>query len=416
MKKTFFVCIIILITIVNLYPSTTEEIQAKINAILEKLPASTRTSILVCQPLTGDTIFSINHTKSMIPASNIKLFTTATALEIMGKDYQLSTQILSDDVELSDSVLDGNIYIKGFGNSAFTSSDLDSLIEVLKNTGLKRITGNIIGDDNFFDDVYVRDDWINDEKANVKLPPISALVIDRNTKIIQRKKWGKWRNYRVNIDNPPEFAAEMLEKKLIESGISVQGNVQTGETPESAIMICQSSIDLSRLIQMINKHSDNFLAECLFKTIGATASGKQGNSFFSTQTILNFIEDNAIYSYGSSIVDGSGISRFDQITVSAIVGLLEKMYFDLKNFPDFFNSLSIAGVDGTLADRMNRSINFRGKTGTLNGVSSLSGYLTTKNEDELIISIMFEFERGGTRRYRNVQDKIVEILNDWNEE
>ena len=208
----------------------------------------------------------------------------------------------------------------------------------------------------------------------------------------------------------------MLEKKLIESGISVQGNVQTGETPESAIMICQSSINLSRLIQMINKHSDNFLAECLFKTIGATASGKQGNSFFSTQTILNFIEDNAIYSYGSSIVDGSGISRFDQITVSAIVGLLEKMYFDLKNFPDFFNSLSIAGVDGTLADRMNRSINFRGKTGTLNGVSSLSGYLTTKNEDELIISIMFEFESGGTRRYRNVQDKIVEILNDWSEE
>ena len=189
MKKTFFVCIIILITIVNLYPSTTEEIQAKINAILEKLPASTRTSILVCQPLTGDTIFSVNHTKSMTPASNIKLFTTATALEIMGKDYQLSTQILSDDVELSDSVLNGNIYIKGFGNSAFTSSDLDSLIEVLINTGLKRITGNIIGDDNFFDDVYVRDDWINDEKANVKLPPISALVIDRNTKIIQRKKW-----------------------------------------------------------------------------------------------------------------------------------------------------------------------------------------------------------------------------------
>ena len=86
------------------------------------------------------------------------------------------------------------------------------------------------------------------------------------------------------------------------------------------------------------------------------------------------------------------------------------------SFPDFFNSLSIAGVDGTLSDRMNRSINFRGKTGTLNGVSSISGYLTTKSEDELIISIMFEFEYGGVRKYRNVQDKIIEILNDWSEE
>jgi PBP4 family serine-type D-alanyl-D-alanine carboxypeptidase len=183
-------------------------------------------------------------------------------------------------------------------------------------------------------------------------------------------------------------------------------------------MICQSTISLHRLLSLINKHSDNFLAECLFKTIGAISSGKQGNSFFSTQTILTFIEDNAIYSKGSSIVDGSGISRFDQITVGAIVGLLSKMYFDLQNFEDFYNSLSIAGIDGTLEDRMDSGeyINFRGKTGTLNGVSSLSGYLTTKNDDELIVSMIFEFNRGGARTYRNIQDRIIAILNDWSEE
>ena len=116
---------------------------------------------------------------------------------------------------------------------------------------------------------------------------------------------------------------------------------------------------------------------------------------------------------------GSGISRFDQITVGAIVGLLEKMYFDLKNFKDFYNSLSIAGVDGTLEDRMyvpSDPVNFRGKTGTLNGVSSISGYLTTKNDDELIVSMILEFNRGGAHRYRNAQDRIIEILNDWSEE
>ena len=135
--------------------------------------------------------------------------------------------------------------------------------------------------------------------------------------------------------------------------------------------------------------------------------------------ILTIIEDYAIYAEGTAVVDGSGISRYDQITVGAIIGLLEKMYFDLKNFPYFYNSLSIAGVDGTLEDRINKSgntINFRGKTGTLNGVSSLSGYLTTKAGDELIVSMIFEFKRGGSNRYRNAQDKIIKILNDWNQE
>src|SRR3970282_1572047 len=108
--------------------------------------------------------------------------------------------------------------------------------------------------------------------------------------------------------------------------------------------------------------------------------------FYSTQAILNFIDDNAIYSTGTAVVDGSGISRFDQVTVGAIAGLLEKMYFDLANFEDFYNSLSIAGIDGTLKRRLRGTFaddNFRGKTGTLNGVSSLSGYLTCSGGGDL---------------------------------
>ncbi len=86
--------------------------------------------------------------------------------------------------------------------------------------------------------------------------------------------------------------------------------------------------------------------------MGAETSGKQGNSFYATQAVLNFIDDHGIFSKGTSVVDGSGISRFDQITVGAIVGTLEEMYFDLKHFKDYYNSLSIAGVDGTLESRM----------------------------------------------------------------
>jgi len=182
------------------------------------------------------------------------------------------------------------------------------------------------------------------------------------------------------------------------------------------VELTNSGIILRDLLQEINKHSDNFLAECLFKTIGAETSGEQGNAFYSTQAILSFIKDNGIFSEGSSIVDGSGISRFDQVTVGALAGVLEKMYFDLAHFDDFYKSLSIAGVDGTLEDRLTGTSagnNFHGKTGTLNGVSSLSGYLTTAGGDDLIVSIIFEYNRKGARFHRRIQDNIIKLLADW---
>ena len=396
-----------------------DDIKTEINNVLNKLPAGTSVGMLIYNPLTRDTIYSINHTESMIPASNTKLFTTATALEIMGGGYTLSTQILTDDNDITDGKINGNIYIKGLGNSVFTSEDLTEMSAGLYELGIKKITGNVIGDDTFFDDIYTRDDWIKDENANVKLAPISALVIDRNKTRIRKKRRGRLRTYTVNVTNPPLFAAEQLLEKISELGVEVEGTAEKGETPLTAQLLLEETIELRQLIKMINKNSNNFLAECLFKTIGAVASSKQGNSFYSTQAILTFIEDNGIYSEGTSIVDGSGISRFDQITVGAIVGLLERMYFDIKNFDDYYNSLSIAGVDGTLNERMYNTAaenNFRGKTGTLNGVSSLSGYLVTADGDDLIISIMFEFERGRWNTYRNIQDEIIEILAGWKEE
>lgn len=403
----------------SLYSSSTDDIKSKIRKELDALPANTEIGILVYNPLTEDTIISVNHTRSMIPASNTKLFTTAVALKIMGGDYMLTTKILADRSSIRDSVLNGNIYIKGFGNSMFTSEDLDSLITELKKTGLREIRGNVVGDDSFFDNVYTRDDWIRDEDANVKLPPISALVVDRNTMHVSRKHRGRWRTYRIYVENPPQHITNLFKNKLVAGGIKVSGISVSGETPDNASLLFETTIKLNDLIKPINKNSDNFEAECLFKTIGAIASGEQGNSFYATQTILSFIDDNAIYSNGTSIVDGSGISRNDQITVGAIVGLLEVMYFDLKNFPAFYNSLSIAGIDGTLEDRLNNTdeeINFRGKTGTLKGVSSLSGYLTTKAGDDLIISMIFEFENGRSKSYQDTQDRIIKILNDWREE
>ena len=417
-RTVLYIFIIVLSFVFNLNAYSKDDLAAKIRNILSKVPSGTNISIMVYNPLNQDTIYVESHTRPMIPASVTKLFTTATALSIMGGNHFFSTLLLTDDFNVSDGIINGDLYVKGYGNGLFTDSDLSQMVSDLIKIGISEITGDVIGDDSYFDDVYVRDDWIPNERANVKLPAISALVLDRNQSIVQRKVGKRTRHYTQNVTNPPLHVANRLKEKLVSNNIIVKGSAKTGVSPPQFKLLTESRSSMRNIISTVNKNSDNFLAEVLFKTIGAAASGKQGNSLYSQQSIINFIEANGIYKSGTSIVDGSGISRFDQVTLASVTGLLEKMYFDLIHFDDFFNSLSIAGVDGTLRNRMTGTFaenNFRGKTGTLNGVTSISGYITTSGGDDLIVGIMFEFTRGGWNFYRGIQDEIISLLAGWSE-
>jgi serine-type D-Ala-D-Ala carboxypeptidase/endopeptidase (penicillin-binding protein 4) len=412
--KKIFILISFLISVSN--ATSKDEVKGIISNIVDKLPTSTNLGIIIYNPLTQDTIFQKNAFVSMTPASNTKLFTTATALSLLGGDFPLFTKIMTNDQNIKNGVINGDIFIKGYGNSTFTTSDLELMVATIRSKGIRKITGRIIGDDTYFDDVYVRNDWITDEVANVSLPPISAIVVDRNRIVTYKKIRRRIRAYTTNISDPPLYAAKLLREKLAVNGIEVGTICMKGETPKNALIIAESKIILRDLISLINKHSDNFLAECLFKTIGAEASQQQGNSFYSTQTITNFLEENGVYLKGTSILDGSGISRFDQVTAISIAGTLEKMYFDIANFEDYYKSLSIAGIDGTLRNRFTGTSaenNLHGKTGTLDGISSLSGYLTTAKGEDLIISIIMEFDKKGNRFHHQIQDEIVKVLTDW---
>lgn len=123
-----------------------------------------------------DTIYSKDIYNNLIPASNVKLYTTAAALHLLPNQEYLLTKVYTNDVELEDSVINGNIYLKGFGDALLTTENLDSLVDQLLLMGINKITGDIIADDSYFDNTYTRDDWITDERANVKLPPISGLL------------------------------------------------------------------------------------------------------------------------------------------------------------------------------------------------------------------------------------------------
>jgi D-alanyl-D-alanine carboxypeptidase/D-alanyl-D-alanine-endopeptidase (penicillin-binding protein 4) len=152
--KNLLLCIFLFISVT--FATSKEEIKSVISQILNKLPHTTNIGIIIINPLTQDTIFQKNAYVSMTPASNTKLFTTATALSMLGGNFPLSTKLMTNDHNIRNGIINGNLYIKGFGNSTFTTSDLNQLVKDLKSKGIVKITGQIIGDDSYFDDVYCR--------------------------------------------------------------------------------------------------------------------------------------------------------------------------------------------------------------------------------------------------------------------
>src|SRR5690606_26523562 len=132
-------------------------------------------------------------------------------------------KIFSDDANISDKVINGNLYIKGYGNSTFTDFDLQEMVNELSNKGIKKITGNIIGDDTFLDNIYTREDWIEGEGSNINLPPISALVLDRNKTTVRKKIRRRFRYITEMAKDPSIFVASRLLQKLKENSIEVEG-------------------------------------------------------------------------------------------------------------------------------------------------------------------------------------------------
>lgn len=444
-----------------------EDIQEHLDKLLAN-DQSEQISVFVYDPMSMDTIYAKNIYESLIPASNVKLYTTSTALNLLANRINLFTKVFTDDEFIGDSVIKGNVYIKGFGDALLEENDLDSLVIALQNLGITKIEGNIVADETYFDKVYTRDDWIRNENANVTLPPISGLSIDRNKIVVKfttSKSAGEKPDYevipdgdfynvsmnakitkfrsrpRINLrtednridiridggvrkrkypysylvypDSPAVYIANLFKYKISQAGIDINGKAISGKTPLPSFELASSTHPFWDLVNKVNKNSDNYLAENLFKILGAEYSQKEGNSFYATQAVMSFLDQEGIYNEGTTIVDGSGISRFNKTTTASIVSLLEYVYLDIDNFDFLFNSLSIAGRDGTLEDRMYQSaayLNFRGKTGSLNGVSAISGYLSTKDNRDLIVSILMNFRSKGINHYRDLQDKIISYL------
>lgn len=408
-NRVILICWIILISGCGIFstkpvekPTPTEvgnplaQLNTEIDEVLQDVLFRTASvGIKVVSVETGEVIYAKNVHKLHHPASTTKLFTAATALEKLGSNFQFKTTLHA--VKTDDPHIIGDLYLKGKGDPVLEANSITQLTDVLAKAGIKSITGDIVVDDTYFDTVREGPGWMWDDKPF----HVSALSI-RNLEPD------------VKTGNRAIACGNLLKSTLIQRGVSVTGKVIAGTVPSDAkIVALHFSPLLSKIIKLMNKPSDNWIAEFLFKTIGAEVKGEPGTWRKGRDTITEFLREIIDEPPAHRFVDGSGLSRYNLVNAELLTQLLVYMSNDFELMPEFTASLPIAGVDGTLKNRMQGMYaekTLRAKTGTLSGVSALAGYTNTADGEALAFGILISHYVGSAATARGIQDKIGNFL------
>lgn len=447
------------------------KLQDRINSVLQpRYVRGMDFAIEVMSAQTGEVLYTRQGTRPLVPASTMKLLTSATALMKLGISYKLMTMIFSDELPQEDGIINGNLYIKGFGDAEFNSSNVDSLVQVMKGMGIRVVTGDIIGDESFFDNYYDRNEDAPEEPTG-KLPLLSALTLNRNSlkvyvepgkrkdgrvevrtfptapsyfRIVNKAfavthrpkrrlsvsctpqngtmvitlsgemRFGSYpKMYSVRVHMPALYTAAVLRNELEQAGIEVRGKTRMGLVPKSARLLTRHENPLTAMVAHMNKISDNFLAETLLKTLGAELKEQPGSTAGGLSVVKRFLKEAGVDTTTCELADGSGLSRKNEISGMALVKLLRYAYSNKPVFEAFYSSLTIAGVDGTLSGRMigtEAENNVHGKTGTLGSVSSVAGYVISRDGELLVFSINSQNFYRGKRIYKSLQDQVLVAL------
>lgn len=347
---------------------------------------------------TGEVVISKNPFKLHHPASTTKLFTTATALARLGSNFQFETILYTDKEPKTHTV--GNVYLKGKGDPLLQTKDINELVHGLIRSGVKSVEGNIVVDETYFDTIREGPGWMWDDKP-FHLNALSIRSIEPD----------------VLSDNRAITCGHLLKAILLEQGIIVKGDVVSGTVPSDASSIAiHNSLPLADIIKLMNKPSDNWIAEFLFKTVGAEVKGEPGTWKKGREAVADFLTEILGEPSAHRFVDGSGLSRYNLVNAELLTRLLVYMQQNFELMPEFITSLPIAGVDGTLRNRMQGMYAekiLRAKTGTLSGVSALAGYTVTVDGEVFAFGIIISHYVGSSTTARSIQDKIGNLITEF---
>lgn len=338
---------------------------------------------------TGRTLYGRNPNRIRSPASNEKLLVTAAALLAYGDpDTRLHTELRVAQAPV-DGVIEGDVALVGVGDPYLTSTRLQTVTGQLEALGVTEIRGRVLGDGSFFD--TRRGSYDSAYQFDSDLGgSLGGLVVD----------------YGRGTD-PALYAAQRLRAQLVSVGIRVGGPARVGSLTGGLTLASVSSLPLDTIIGRINVVSDNFASEMLLKHLGARFGG-QGSTPAGAAVVKAAL---AAVGVSARPYDGSGLSRADQVSPREVVDLLTEMA-DLPETGEALEaSLPVAGRTGTLADRMRGTAaagRCRAKTGTLRGVSALSGYCSTQSGNDVAFS--FIENNMSEHTAKKVEDRMVALI------
>ncbi len=448
---------------------------------------------------TGKVVFDENSEKYFMPASNMKNFTVATALEKLTPDFRFVTSVFVASMPDAAGTVKGDLRIYGRGDVSISTSfsegnyyrGLDDLAAKIAAAGVKRVEGSIVGDDSYFNGYPIPGTWEWDDLqwyygAEVSALPLNDNAVDltvrpgpagysctvalspynpiyRVKNLCTTTATGSPRTLKivkvlgqnqleitgtlplgnagfsapVSVSRPAELFAALLKQRLELKGVTVVGRYRTyspsGSDPvaESVEIAKMESPPLSLIAAKTLKPSQNMYTETLLWTLGENARRRalavSGNgsvtgigvptsdsSEFGLAEVKSFLTGIGIPADGILQYDGSGLSRHNLITPAAVVQLYVYMSRQSKYSQVWRDSLTIGGVDGTLANRFKGTAaagNIRGKTGTIDQVSALSGYITTAGGEQLVLSIVVNGVAVTRERTGLIDDIVVELAN-----
>jgi D-alanyl-D-alanine carboxypeptidase/D-alanyl-D-alanine-endopeptidase (penicillin-binding protein 4) len=345
--------------------------------------------LLVVDAESGETLCvdAVGRPRSL--ASNMKLFTTATALSRLGPESRIATKVFSEGKVDANGVLHGSLYLQGggdptLGTPAFYDSylaglgtDLFALTPQIKAAGINSITGRLYGDDTIFD----RRRGVADSgyATSSYIGPLSGLAFNSGFS-------GSTSSSGFASD-PAKLATSKLARSLRGAGVSLPPQVALAPTPPGAERVALiRSPSLDRIINTTDVYSDNFFAETLIKLLGARFGGA-GTTAAGAAVVEEFASS---HRSGVHAVDGSGLTRSNRASPRQVVSLLLAMREDPAG-DAFIQDLALAGHEGTVADRMHGTAAYgrcRTKTGTITAVSNLSGYCFNRSGRIVAFSIL----------------------------
>jgi D-alanyl-D-alanine carboxypeptidase/D-alanyl-D-alanine-endopeptidase (penicillin-binding protein 4) len=357
------------------------------------LPA--QTGAVAVDLRSGRKVFALNEARGLLPASTEKLGVAFAGLQTLGADFRIETDVLGEG-QIDGTTWEGNLVLKGFGDPTLSRADLRELARGVREFGIRRVTGGVVGDETYFDARRIVSGW----KASYLIeesPPLSALIVDRG-------------RYGGQVTTSPALAAALLFRaELRTAGIAVAGAASTARSTAADFPLAfVHSAKLSALVRYMGVDSDNFTAEMLLKQLGAQDGG-HGTSASGAAVVTAALRTAGIPLGGVRVVDGSGLSHLNRLTAASLVTLLQAAWIDPDLRVAFLPVLPVAGVSGTLRNRLGKPP-ARGrvlaKTGTTNGASTLAGYVTGR----YAFAVLHNGRPVSTWWARRAQDRFVTVL------